>query len=38
MIRWIIDWWKRRKADIHRDWASVPNPEWAAKRGGREYW
>lgn len=38
MIRWIIDWWKRRKADIYRDWASVPNPEWAAKRGGREYW
>ena len=38
MIRWIIDWFRRRKADVHRDWAHVPNPEWAAKRGGREIW
>ena len=30
MIRWIIDWFRRRKADVHRDWAHVPNPEWAA--------
>jgi hypothetical protein len=38
MIRWIIDWWKKRKAEVLREWAHVPNPEWAAKRGGREYW
>ena len=38
MIRWIIDWWRRRRAEVRKDWASVPNPEWAAKRGGRDYW
>lgn len=38
MIRWVLDWWKRRKADVHREWAHVPDPQWAAKRGGREYW
>lgn len=39
MIRWLIDWWRRRKADAYRDWAHVPPPEWAAKRGtGRDYW
>ena len=38
MIRWIIDWWKKRNADIHREWAHVPPPEWAAKRGGVEIW
>jgi hypothetical protein len=39
MIRAFIDWWRQRKAEAHREWAHVPNPEWAAKRGtGREYW
>jgi hypothetical protein len=39
MIRWMLDMWRRRKAEAHREWAHVPNPEWAAKRGtGREYW
>lgn len=39
MIRWIIDWWKRRKTDAYREWGHVPPPEWAAKRGsGRDYW
>ena len=32
------NWLRQRKAEVNRDWASVPNPEWAAKRGGRDYW
>lgn len=38
MIRAIINWWRQRKTEMQRDWAHVPNPEWRAKRGGREYW
>lgn len=38
MIRAIIGWWKRHQAAIYRDWAHVPPPEWAAKRGWRDYW
>jgi hypothetical protein len=37
MIRALIDWWRRRKAEAYREWTHVPNPEWRAKRGG-EYW
>jgi hypothetical protein len=39
MIRWMLDMWRRRKTEAHREWAHVPPPEWAAKRGtGRDYW
>jgi len=38
MIRWLLDFWRRRRAELHRDWASVPPPEWRASRGGRDYW
>lgn len=38
MIRWLLEFFKRRRAQMHRDWASVPPPEWAAKRGWRDYW
>jgi hypothetical protein len=38
MIRWILDMFKRRA--LFRKWeqSRVPPPEWAAKRGGVEYW
>lgn len=37
-----MNWWKRflRWLDEGRReaWRHVPPPQWAAKRGGREYW
>lgn len=38
MFRAIRDWWRRRNADMRREWGHVPPPVWAAKRGGRDYW
>jgi hypothetical protein len=38
MIRWVLEWFKRREAFRKTEWARVPPPEWAAKRGGRDYW
>ena len=38
MIKWLLGFFKRREAFRRREWAHVPNPEWAAKRGGRDYW
>jgi len=38
MFRAIRDWWRKREYYLWREWAHVPPPEWAAKRGGRDYW
>lgn len=39
MLRWIIDMFRRVRAERRNEWARVPPPEWAAKRGwGRNYW
>jgi len=38
MIRWILDFFKKREMYRHKEWAHVPPPSWGAKRGGREYW
>lgn len=38
MIRWLIDFFRKRDEYRRKEWARVPPPEWAAKRGGREYW
>jgi hypothetical protein len=31
-------WYRTVMAITRRDWASVPPPDWAAKRSGRDYW
>jgi hypothetical protein len=31
-------WIKMILAETQREWRRVPPPEWAAKRGGRDYW
>jgi len=38
MFRAIAKWWRRRKFEAMKEWGHVPPPEWAAKRGGRDYW
>ena len=38
-MNWLKRLIRKWKADVRREWARVPPPEWAAKRGtGREYW
>ena len=37
-IRALQRFWQQRSAEANREWASVPNPEWKASRGGRDYW
>ena len=37
MIKQLIDWWRRRRTEVYREWAHVPPPEWKASRGGRDY-
>lgn len=34
----IVRWTKAMREEAHREWRRVPPPEWAAKRGGRDYW
>jgi hypothetical protein len=38
MIRWLLNFWRRRDEYRRREWASVPPPTWGAKRSGRDYW
>lgn len=38
MLRWLLNYWRRRAEYRRREWASVPPPAWGAKRGGRDYW
>jgi hypothetical protein len=38
MIRWLLNFWRRRDEHRRREWASVPPPAWGAKRSGRDYW
>ena len=38
MLRWLLNYWRRRDEYRRREWAHVPPPTWGAKRGGREYW
>lgn len=38
MLRWLLNFWRRRDEYRRREWAHVPPPTWGAKRGGREYW
>lgn len=35
-----LDWLRRRKAETHKEWASVPAPNWACSRRrlGGYYW
>lgn len=37
-MNWLKRLIRKWKFDARREWARVPPPEWAAKRGGREYW
>lgn len=37
-IKALQRFWRERNAMLRREWASVPNPEWRASRGGRDYW
>lgn len=39
MIRWLVDIYRRYREQKAFEWAHVPPPEWAAKRGwGSNYW
>ena len=39
MILALRRWYRTVMAITRRDWASVPPPSWACKRGsGRDYW
>lgn len=38
MIVSLRRWYRTVKAMSKREWASVPPPIWAAKRGGVEIW
>lgn len=38
MLRWLLNFWRRRDEYRRREWAHVPPPTWAAKRGWRDYW
>jgi hypothetical protein len=38
MITWLKNVWRRWLWDVEREKMRVPLPDWAAKRGGREYW
>jgi hypothetical protein len=38
MLRWLLNYWRRRDDYRRREWASVPPPAWGAKRSGRDYW
>jgi hypothetical protein len=38
MILALRRWIRTVRAMMQRNWASVPPPIWAAKRGGRDYW
>lgn len=38
MIRWLLNFWRRRDDYRRREWASVPPPAWGAKRSGLDYW
>ena len=38
MIDWLRQIFRRWNYERKREWTQVPPPDWAAKRGGREYW
>jgi hypothetical protein len=41
MLRYVFDLWHRRRAELRRDWAHVPPPNWACVRrwhGDSVYW
>lgn len=38
MIVALRRWIQTVQAMTRRDWSSVPPPDWAAKRSGRDYW
>lgn len=38
MLRWLLNYWRRRDEYRRREWAHVPPPTWGAKRSGRDYW
>jgi hypothetical protein len=37
-MRWIIDLFRKLKANRDREWRSVPAPNWRCCRGGRDIW
>jgi hypothetical protein len=37
-VRWIIDLFRKLKANRDREWRSVPYPNWRCSRGGRDIW
>ena len=37
LIRALWRFWRERSAEANREWANVPNPEWRASRGGKDY-
>ena len=38
MITWLKTIWRKWMWDVEQERRRVPPPDWAAKRGGREYW
>jgi len=38
LIRAFWRFWRKRDAELRREWQNVPRPEWKASRGGKDYW